>query len=139
MGRGGRPAIWKQDWHLAWGPESRLSPRSPVLLLLMLPQRQWAVQAPQDDGNIPSQTCVDLLLLSFTHPFAWNVYGSNSRNLALTNNPSCFEENESLLGMFLPRQPDRKEAVISLAFPLLHSQILLALKTQVPHSGKETC
>lgn len=31
-----------------------------------------------------------------------NVYGSNSRNLDLTNNSSCFEENACHIGTFLP-------------------------------------
>lgn len=115
MRRGGRPAIWRQDWDLARGPGSRLSPRSPVLLLLMLRQEavdcpsasgQWERSFPDMCGPAPSQFHSPLC-------FACNVYGSNSRSLDLTNNLSCFEENESLLGMFLPRRPDRKEG----AFP----------------------
>lgn len=69
---------------------------------------------PQDDGNISSQGCMDQLLLNFIHHFASNVYESNNRNLDLTNNSSCFEEIDSLLGTFLPRWPDRKETIKSL-------------------------
>lgn len=88
--------ILLRDQELAWESEK---PRAAVHAL---PRGSRLPDCLKMMGTFLPRDVWTQLLLSFIHHFASDIYGSNSRKLDLSNNSSCFEENESLLGMFLP-------------------------------------